>query len=412
MKKIFILALVLCTSGVFAVDRVVEEFGIAPAYSSISAAVAAAEDGDRIIIKNRAGDIPWIEDISINKSLEFHSYQDNGFFVVQGQYNIIKADGRTVTIVGMQNTVGNISVAGGSAPSGSVTVNIMDSNLKNGYIYLQDNAIKGNIVGNTIEDGYAHIALGNIIGNEIDASQSASTAASVASGLSFQGDTALIIGNVLIAESSSSYYGIRASTNAQIVHIKNNYITYGGSGILCEDGNTNSIQNLVWNNTLRNVSGSTFTYGLRLSSTNTNSIWEVMNNVFVRESTATARGVYDGGSNNGQINVYYNHIGAGFSTPISPDFTFIGNNTINETLTVNADGTFNDADEAIDGGNPAPVFYDLDLSPGDPGAYGGSFTLNNFHPLHTGAARVYYVNFPFNVRVGSTLDVKAYSFDR
>jgi hypothetical protein len=58
------------------------------------------------------------------------------------------------------------------------------------------------------------------------------------------------------------------------------------------------------------------------------------------------------------------------------------------------------------------VFFDLDLSPGDAGAYGGSFTLNNFFPLHTGAARVYHVIYPFNVRVGNTLDVRAFTFDR
>ena len=55
---------------------------------------------------------------------------------------------------------------------------------------------------------------------------------------------------------------------------------------------------------------------------------------------------------------------------------------------------------------------DIDLSAGDAGAYGGSYTLTNYFPLHTGAARVAHVVYPFNVRQGSTLRVRATSFDR
>lgn len=55
----------------FATDLVVEEFGQPPSFASIGAAVAAANDGDRILIKNRAGNVPWIEDVTVNKSLPF-----------------------------------------------------------------------------------------------------------------------------------------------------------------------------------------------------------------------------------------------------------------------------------------------------------------------------------------------------
>lgn len=69
MKQITLLILIIFYLQSFAADRVVEEFGFPPAYSSIGAAVAAANDGDRIIIINRSGNIPWIENITINKSL-------------------------------------------------------------------------------------------------------------------------------------------------------------------------------------------------------------------------------------------------------------------------------------------------------------------------------------------------------
>ena len=102
----------LITMPALAVDRIVEEFGVPPTYPNIMAAVAAAVDGDRIIVKNRAGDIPWIENIMVDKSLQFLSYADNGFFVVQGNYSIVPATGRQVTIIGMRNTAGSVQAAG------------------------------------------------------------------------------------------------------------------------------------------------------------------------------------------------------------------------------------------------------------------------------------------------------------
>ena len=111
-------------------------------------------------------------------------------------------------------------------------------------------------------------------------------------------------------------------------------------------------------------------------------------------------------------NAYYNIVDSSFSPAIGGTFTFQGNNITNQTFTINADGTLPVGNPAIDGGNTAPPFYDLDLTVGDGGAYGASYTLNNFFPLFTGAARVYFVQYPFNVRQGSTLNIKAYGFDR
>ncbi|MFN7014250.1 MAG: hypothetical protein ACK4ON_08285, partial [Bacteroidia bacterium] len=67
--------------------------------------------------------------------------------------------------------------------------------------------------------------------------------------------------------------------------------------------------------------------------------------------------------------------------------------------------------DGINGGAPGISFYDLDLSVNDVGAYGGSYSLNNFHPI-TGAARVYFVKAPKSVLQSGTLNIKADSFDR
>jgi hypothetical protein len=209
-----------------------------------------------------------------------------------------------------------------------------------------------------------------------------------------------------------SYEGIFVNTQYQVVHIRNNYVQHGWMGIEVYGGNTGAVPNLIWNNTVIAYTGQFTTYGISLANTNAGSIWEIMNNAVTRTWSGESRGINRDSGNSGQINVYFNHVHAGMSFPISAGFTFEGSNTTNQSITLNADGTFANAVAAVDGGNPAAPFYDLDLTAGDAGAYGGSYTLSNFHPLHTGAARVYMTGHPFNVRQGSTLRVRATAFDR
>src|SRR5947209_5067512 len=118
-------AILIVATKLYATDLIVEEFGSLPTYPSITAAVAASVDGDRIIIKNRSGNIPWIEDISIVKSLQFLSYDNDTFYVVQGNYTVTGASGRTVSFIGMHNLNGSITYTGGATIK-STTVNIMD----------------------------------------------------------------------------------------------------------------------------------------------------------------------------------------------------------------------------------------------------------------------------------------------
>ena len=135
-----------------------------------------------------------------------------------------------------------------------------------------------------------------------------------------------------------------------------------------------------------------------------------MNNAIGTLFTGSNRGInYDSG-NAGQVNVYFNHMRANMT--MNTGFTYEGNNTLDQPVSFNADGTLNNAPAAVNGGNPAAPFYDLDLSVGDAGAYGGSYTLSNFFPLHTGAARVYMTGHPFNLRSGATLRVRANAWDR
>ena len=407
MKQLFALALAACSLQATAVDRIVEEFGVPPTFPSIAAAITAANDGDRIIIKNRAGGVPWIETITVAKSLEFLSFENDGFFNVQGNWTLTAATGRTIRIIGMQNTSGSIS-SSGTGTVGSAKVEILDSRFINGNIILTTAVFKNDIVGCTLENGRIQLNLGSVIGCNIN-HQGSGNAIYINSSSTFQNDTSSVVGNIVFNQEASP--AILMITPAQVVHVRNNFIRHNNEGIRVQSGNTQAVQNLIWNNTILAL-GTTTNNGINLTNMNTNSVWEVMNNVVRATGGSTRRGVQNGGSlSNAQINVYWNVFDEALTVPVATGFTFVGNNVV-DFVVLNADGTLEAGSAGIDQANPAPPFFDLDLTPGDAGAYGGSYTLTNFHPLHTGAARVYMASHPYNIRQGATLRVRAKAWDR
>ncbi|MBL7941757.1 MAG: hypothetical protein JNM00_03275 [Flavobacteriales bacterium] len=411
MKKLLsLLASVFFVISLSAADLIVEEFGTLPTYSSINAAITAAVNGDRIIIKNRAGDIPWIENFTVNKSLTFLSYTNNVQWIMQGTITIERATNREVNIIGMKNTSGNILEGTGTSSTRGTKVSIMDSWMVNGYIDLDHAAYDLQIVGNKLDAGFLNIYYGNVIGNEIVYASGPAVNLNVGS-VTFTSDTCYIVGNKLTSNSSNSA-SLYINSAAQVYHVKNNLIQHRGYGIDFRLGNNNSVPNYITNNTIISTYASTV-FGIALQTTNPSSVVEVMNNVFEESTTSSGSyGVY-WSSGSGQVNVYYNvfETAIDFELNGGNTFTFSGNNTI-QAITLNADGTLPAGSPAINGGNPAQQYYDLDLTVSDAGAYGGSYTLNNFFPLFTGAARLYFVKFPFNIRQGSTLSVKAYGYDR
>jgi hypothetical protein len=67
---------------------------------------------------------------------------------------------------------------------------------------------------------------------------------------------------------------------------------------------------------------------------------------------------------------------------------------------------------ALNGADPSFEFYDLDLSAGDAGCFGGSYSLDNYFPI-TGSSRVFWLDVPFGVTTsGGPVQIKAEGFDR
>lgn len=152
--KFLVLVLALtCTMRVNAADLIVEEFGLSPAFSSISDALAAANDGDRIFIKNRGGLVPWIENLSIDKSVQLLPFENDSIFLMEGSITITPDNNREITIIGMHNINGTINTIGAGSVSARTKVNLFSCRMNTAYIYLSNGGISLTMAGTTILDG-------------------------------------------------------------------------------------------------------------------------------------------------------------------------------------------------------------------------------------------------------------------
>jgi hypothetical protein len=401
-KLMMITVLVSFTITNYAADLCVAENGAGGCYSSISDAINAASNGDRIIIAPKAGGSAYAENLSISKSLQLLCNTEGGQWAMQGNITITPAVGRNITFIGMKNMLGNITSTGNS-PSGTRTrVNILNSEIVSGNIdFVYDN-FDASIISTVLSDGYVGIKYGKVIGCDISSQNKYYTYGSslyVGEDATPTNDTILIIGNKI--KTFVNYgYGIFNLTQNQYVYIANNYIkqevaSYYTYAIGLSYGNT------IRKNTTVSMSGIT---GIYLSAVNSNAYFDIYNNLTLGTS---GYGVYLG-SGTGPVSYSYNFM----SNPLTIyNITDNGTNNTSSNTVLDVDGKPMSGSDAINGGSPDEAYYDLNLTKNDVGAYGGSFTLDNYFPI-TGAARVYHVQAPRKITLGSTLDVKAFSFDR
>ena len=410
MKKSLLLSLLIFI-GILAKanDLVVEENGISPSYSSIAAAVAAANTGDRIFIKNKAGNLPWLENITITKSLSFLAFQYDTFFVVQGQYTISPSVADTVTIIGMINLNGSIS-ATAAAPAGSRSaVRVLNSQFNVGGIYFGYNNYDVMVEGCNLASGYILYAHGSIIGNQIYNSNG-NYAIEVIAESSNTSDTSYIMGNKITSEASSNQYGIYWASSTMCFDIRNNYIQAAYYGLYINPTTSNAVINKVYNNTISIAnSGQSINYGIYIASSSGSQV-DIQNNVIDRNDAVnyTYYGIYT--SNGGTLTLTYNYVDDGFSYPISGSSTVNLNNVTNTAISLNTNGT-TVGGVGVNGGNPGTSFYDIDLSVNDAGCYGGSFTLNNYSQF-SNYPTTWLTNYQFNARSGNTLNIKANSYSK
>lgn len=386
-----------------ATDRIVQESGLLGTYASITAAVNAASDGDRIVIVNRAGGLPWQENVSLTKSLTLMPAVDGTRFLVQGDFSVNpSSSGKHVRIVGMENLSGDI-FALNSAPAGSRTkVEIVGSDIF-GSINFQQDYFDILLASNIISED-ASLRFGKVYGNDISNGHLGIYSDGLPSN-----DVIDIIGNKL---NEMSWVN-----NTQFFRIANNYFLVvqngAGYGIYCSEmKNSSTTVNEIVNNSFHldpSACCAYTQYGIRFNSvTAPNAQVDILNNAMSETTSNTTYGIRALSSN---INVFtaYNHISSSFSV----DMSGVPNgatNVVNSAVTIAANGQATGS-AITNGGHPGNAYTDHDLSRNDPGAYGGSFNLENYFPITVGP-HVFHVEAPRALFQGANLNVTAEGYDR
>lgn len=407
-----IAAVALCITHANATDYCVNENGNNGCYATITSAIGVAANGDRIIVEPKAGHAPYVENLNINKSVYIICANDTDKFDVQGTMTITPAVGRSITIIGMHH-IGGIMPSGASPAGTRCSVSILGSHVE-GSINFDYNYFNFTL-GSSIVQGAVSFRYGKVIGNDITINGLAFytsgyyAAIYVGTDALPSNDTMMIIGNIVHLNYTAYTYGIVAYTNSHFVHMMNNLVTcsisaagYGGGIYMVDFKSSLLAHNLIINNTI--VSASSLSMGIGFANLVANSYTDVINNLVLATSCGYGS-VYNA---NGTIAASYNVSNMALH-PTTLDACAC--NVVNSNTTLDGAGHPQAGSDAINGGSPDFSYYDLNLTVNDAGAYGGSFTIDNFFPI-TGGARVLLVQAPRRVNVSGTINIKADSFDR
>ncbi len=405
-------AVALCITQANATDYCVNENGNNGCYATITAAISAASNGDRILVEPKVGHAPYVENLNVNKSLYIICANDTDKFDVQGVMMITPAIGRSITIIGMHHE-GNIAPSAASPVGTRCSVSFLGCNI-NGQMNFDFDYFNFTLASSVLQGGVG-FRYGKVIGNDITVnslgypSSGVQCAVYLGTDVLPSNDTMLIIGNRMHMNSTYYNVGVFAYTNSHFVHIINNLVLCsvtaagyaGGIEMVAYKSSTFS-KNLILNNTI--YSPISLYVPIYFLNMNPGSYTEVINNLILGGSSPY--GSIYGAS--GTIAASYNM--SNFTMQNSLDVCGC-NDMGNTTNILDGAGRPQAGSDAIDGGSADFSYYDLNLTVGDVGAYGGSFSQDNFFPI-TGSTRVFYVNAPRRVNVSGTINIKADSFDR
>lgn len=388
MKKtlLFIAIAGLFTSMASAADLYVRENGANGAYSTVSAAITAAANGDRIIIKPKNGVAAYVENITINKSLTFVSETAYNKYKLQGTITVTPLAGRVVTIHNADAT--SISISGPTT-GGRTTINVFNSILS--FFDTFEINTTANLSGCTVQNE-ANFSHGRFTGNILGSLWIGHT-----------DDTSLATDDVEIIANLVTY-GISNAQKNYTFKILNNFLPQSSINIWgVKNGSTNEITNNVVDT--RTNGGGQFgeTISINLEQGNTGNI-SIYNNVLAPSSDYL---VYNYNTY-ATVSAYYNIA----QTP------FVFYNVANQGSNTVGDFSINPNSHTASGanvnaGSPAVEYTDLDLTRNDAGNGGGSNSWSNYWPSDGGArAQINYLNVPRRITTGSTLNVSGSGFSK
>lgn len=373
----------LFTSIASAADLYVRDLGAGGSYASISAAITAAADGDRIIVRPKAGSLPYIENLTIDKSLSFVSEINFSKYILQGTITVTPAAGRLVTINNLQISGTNAISISAATTGGRTTLNLLNSTFSDVNAGLSNTSVNmSGCIGRNIL-----MTHGRFTGNKVNTFQINTTTIDTNPST----DDIEIIANAVTATGSAIYLDQKNYN----FRISNNFL---GAGYLSIYAVKNGSTNEIINNVITSTNTSNANYCIEVSSpTGFTGLVSILNNVFYYAGptfgtfyAVTASGV--------SCYVYYN---ISNNSIIMPTITNSGNNN-SSTISLNTT-TYTVTGLAANSGSPEDDYADIDLSRNDRGNYGGSNSWTNYWPTAVGnKPQVNYLNTPRRIYTGTT----------
>lgn len=366
------LAFTTMLSSAFASDRVVSVTGT---YNTISSAVAASADGDRILIA--AG--TYNEFVHLSRSISLLPLVEGERFQLTQTLTVGQANGSTILISGMKGTYLQL-VGTYTSPT---TLRIVDSYFQGCQLSAPNFRVE--LLRDTIQQSI-QISSGLVVGCSITGGVGGTYHLSVI-GNNQSPDDLLIIGNTFGSVSGDG--DLFLSTNDRI-RMENNFIRSQRSPIVdvIRTGPVLGGASVFLNNTVHTTiidGGGSFICGF---------MGAYPQNIIVKNNAIMN---YNGGflgplPFNAAVVQSHNMIAPPSSIDIGTGEPVIGS-------------------AFIDAGDPDPRYLDLDLTRNDVGCYGGSNNRANF-TTPMGSAVVGFMYAPRVVAQGEPVNITATGFDR
>lgn len=413
-----------------AADFVVDDQGT---YQTIQAAIDAASAGDRIFVKNKSGNIPYGQDVTINKPIELLPFTEDGKFYVTGNYTIspntthFSVSQNEVRIIGMVNTQGNIE-SSGNASGIMVRVSALNCEFTDGDYSIYGTDFDSVVANCIFLEGSVKISQGYVTGNSITLSDTSGVSNPVlvveGGGATQVRDATYILGNRIISETgdNDNQFGyIELQSLVSAVVISNNYIrSNAGRLVNIAQLYTSGVVNVISNNTFESTYESPNHRGIEVDSINAAGALQIISNAIYKQVNNPAStddiAIYIGSGNTGAVeigyNVYGGWLGGLFNTGGQNAVASLLGNTESSSVAIDQTTGVCTGSGAVNTGHPGNEHFDLDLTRNDRGVAGGSFSYTNFWPNQTGASRIYFMDVPRVVAPSSSVSgIEAEGFD-
>lgn len=377
-KKVLFYALVciLTISNLKAADLYVRDLGAGGSYPTISAAITAASDGDRIIIRPKAAGLPFIENLTINKSLTFVSETNFSKYVLQGEVSVTPLAGRVVTIHNM-SSASTIKFST-STTGGRTTLNLLNS------LFTSVNCAYANTSVNMsgCDVSAVNITHGRLTGNK---TSTITVQSSTTKDTNFSDDEIEIIANKIGGSVTFEQTGYAFK-------FLNNYLGLSALRVAeVKAGSVNEIRNNV-------INGGE--YGsISISQSDNYGTFFILNNVLTCNSTLS--NYYEINNSNTKATVYA--VNNASTTNFTTNGVAVSNGNFTSSLTFNIFSSTVSGSGIINAGVADDEYADIDLSRNDIGNFGGSDSWANYWPTAAGnKPQVNYLKTPRRIYTGTT----------